>query len=132
MDKFTQSLRRLCDTYGGYKKVADVLGVNDQTLYQILSGVKLPSGNPKGVGPKLRKLLDTHFEGWSNDDHEIGHIFTTMTVEERELLYNFRSLTDKDRERYSKEISGRAGELRAHLEKYMNNFKSKQLTGKSS
>jgi len=64
-DPDVQALQRLCNSNGGYVGVAKVLGVNDQTIYQVVSGVVLPSGNPKGIGPKIRKLLNEHFPGWN-------------------------------------------------------------------
>ena len=65
-DPLVEALRRLVDTKGGAIAVADLLEVNDQTIYQILKGIQLPSGRPKGVGPKLRKKLDQHFPGWAS------------------------------------------------------------------
>lgn len=44
--------------------MAAVTGLNAQNLYQIYSGVLLDSGNPRGVGPKVRSALDEHFPGW--------------------------------------------------------------------
>lgn len=61
-----QSLKTLCNENGGYKAVADRAGVDDQSLYQIISGVRLPSGNPKGVGPTIQRKLDTAFPGWAD------------------------------------------------------------------
>lgn len=63
-DPYLEALKRLCDREGGYKSVADKAGVNDQTLYQIIAGVRLPSGNPRGVGPQLRKKLTAAYPGW--------------------------------------------------------------------
>lgn len=63
-DKLIESLRELCRVQGGYKAVADKAGVDDQSIYQIISGVKLPSGNPKGVGPKIQTALSRFFPGW--------------------------------------------------------------------
>lgn len=54
-DPYVQALIALCESQGGYKAVADESGVNPQTIYQITAGIKLPSGNPRGVGPELRK-----------------------------------------------------------------------------
>ena len=65
LDPDVRALQRLCEKNGGYAAVAKVLGVNDQTIYQITTGVVLPSGNPKGIGPKIRKLLNEHFQGWN-------------------------------------------------------------------
>lgn len=61
-----ESLRRLCEKHGGYKAVADRAELDDQSIYQILSGVRLPSGNPKGVGPTMQRKLDLAFPGWSD------------------------------------------------------------------
>ena len=63
-DPLVDALRRLVEREGGAVAVADAAGVNDQTIYQVLKGIKLPSGNPKGVGPKLRAGLDKAFPGW--------------------------------------------------------------------
>ena len=61
-----EALRRLCDREGGYVAVADRAELNDQSIYQIISGVKLPSGEPKGVGPKIQKALTAAYPGWEN------------------------------------------------------------------
>ena len=63
-DPAVAALIALCKREGGYKTVADRIGVNDQSVYQITSGVKMPSGNRKGVGPKLRKSLTEHYPDW--------------------------------------------------------------------
>lgn len=69
MDEFENpevvALRSLCDRHGGFRVVASKLGVNDQSLYQILAKVKLKSGRPKGIGPSLREKLNEHYPGWS-------------------------------------------------------------------
>jgi phage repressor protein C with HTH and peptisase S24 domain len=64
IDPSVAALKRLCAAQGGYQVVALEIGANGQTLYQILAGVKLPSGNPKGVGPALRKKLNAKYPGW--------------------------------------------------------------------
>lgn len=63
-DPSVAALIALCKREGGYKAVADKIGANDQSLYQIISGVKMPSGNRKGVGPRLRKSLLEHYPEW--------------------------------------------------------------------
>lgn len=134
MDQYVEALKRLCDTHGGYNKVAEAAGVNGQTLYQIATGVMLPSGNPRGVGPNLRKKLSLAFPLWLADlpTAEVGDVFKVMTAEESELLFNFRSLTDQERERYSREIAAKATELRAHVSKYIDNIKGRMpAEGKS-
>lgn len=65
-DKLIESLKELCKAHGGYKAVADKAGVDDQSIYQIISGVKLPSGNPKGVGPKIQAALSRSFPRWED------------------------------------------------------------------
>lgn len=59
------ALQALCDKEGGYKVVAKAIGVNDQSIYQIVSGVLLPSGRPKGVGPSLREKLSARYPNWN-------------------------------------------------------------------
>ncbi len=59
-----EALRRLVEREGGPVAVADAIDANDHSLYQILKGVRLPSGRPKGVGPGLRAKLDARFPGW--------------------------------------------------------------------
>lgn len=63
-DPDVEALRRLVASKGGHTAVADAIDASDQTIYQIVSGQLLPSGNPKGVGPSLRKRLDAKFPGW--------------------------------------------------------------------
>lgn len=65
MDPAVLALQNLiATTKGGRVAVADRLGVNEQTLYQIAAGIKLRSGKPRGVGRQLRELLDQHYPGW--------------------------------------------------------------------
>lgn len=69
MDDFrtpeVESLKTLCDKNGGFRAVATAIAVNDQSLYQILMGVKLKSGRPKGIGPSLRDKLNQRYPGWN-------------------------------------------------------------------
>ena len=55
----------LCAANGGPDSVAANAGVSSENLKQILSGVKLRSGAPRGVGPKLQAALEKHYPGWS-------------------------------------------------------------------
>lgn len=65
MDPDIEALRRLVGTSVERRlEVADRLGANEQTIYQIIRGVPLKSGKPRGIGRKLREALDTHFPGW--------------------------------------------------------------------
>lgn len=59
------ALQALCTREGGYKSVADALGVNDQSIYQIVTRKKLPSGRPKGIGPGLRDKLNSRYPNWN-------------------------------------------------------------------
>lgn len=63
-DIFVESLKRLCEEQGGYGPVAERIKAHPQTLYQIVSGIKLGSGRARSVGPDLRGRLDLHYPGW--------------------------------------------------------------------
>ena len=123
MDKFAKALRKLCETHGGHVKVAHEIEANPQTIHQIISGVKLPSGNPRGVGPNLRKRLDAAYPGWS-DVETPGDVFSEITPDEMEFLGHWRRLTDQDRARYTAEISTRAEELSQYVAKFINPIKN--------
>jgi hypothetical protein len=65
-ERLRAALESLCK--GGAKRrhqVAQTLGVNDQTLYQIIRRMTMPSGKVRSIGPDLRQKLDEHFPGWS-------------------------------------------------------------------
>jgi hypothetical protein len=65
VDADVEALRRLIgDSVERRVSVAERIGVNEQTLYQILRGIPLKSGRPRSVGRKLRDLLDAHYPGW--------------------------------------------------------------------
>jgi hypothetical protein len=121
MDRYVQALMKLCDTHGGHGKVADTIGANPQTLYQIVSGVKLPSGNPRGVGPALRKKIEEHYPLWLDDlgPQKPGATFDAITPDEAKLLDDFRALTDDDRLELAAEIRRRADKTRAYLQKML-------------
>jgi hypothetical protein len=61
-----ESLRFLCLREGGHVVVADEIKANDQTIWQIINGTKLPSGAPRGVGPSLQEKLDLRYPGWAH------------------------------------------------------------------
>lgn len=64
-DPLVEALERLIQREGGREKVADEIQSSEQTLYQIIKGVKdSRTGTPKGVGPSLRKRLDSRYPGW--------------------------------------------------------------------
>lgn len=65
-EQLIEALKALCARAGGHVVVADTIGANEQTLWQIVNGTKLPSGQPRGVGPQLQTKLEKHYPGWSN------------------------------------------------------------------
>lgn len=54
----------LCRREGGHANVASEAGLDEQTIWQIVHGIKLPSGAPRGVGPKYQRLLTTRYPDW--------------------------------------------------------------------
>ena len=64
IDQFVAALRRLCLEQGGPEVVAGAIRSSVENLKQILAGTPLPSGNPRGVGPGIRKKLTSKFPNW--------------------------------------------------------------------
>lgn len=60
-----ERLKALARAQGGPEAVAEASGVSAENLKQIISGTKLPSGQPRGVGPGLQAKLDKAFPGWA-------------------------------------------------------------------
>lgn len=67
-DPLSTALARLCEREGGYTVVAEKAGLNDQSLYQVIKGIRLPSGNAKSVGPAMRKALTRAYPDWLEHD----------------------------------------------------------------
>lgn len=65
-DKIRERLKALCDREGGVEAVAWAAGLSAEALKQVLSGVKLPSGRPRGIGPMATEKLEAKFPGWSD------------------------------------------------------------------
>lgn len=61
--KLIQALKRLCERHG-VEHVAEKADVSAENLQQIIKGTKLPTGQPRGVGPTLQGKLSTAFPGW--------------------------------------------------------------------
>lgn len=61
-----ECLKILCSMEGGCQAVAEQAGVNADYLWQILAGIRLPSGEPRGVGPRVGKRLTKAFPGWAH------------------------------------------------------------------
>lgn len=64
LDPMVFALIALCKHEGGEKFVADKAVVSAENLLQITKGVLLPSGNPRGVGPKLRAKISKAYPDW--------------------------------------------------------------------
>lgn len=64
LDPMVKALIALCDSEGGYKFVADEARVSPDNLWQIVNGTKLPSGNPRGIGPGLRAKITKAYPTW--------------------------------------------------------------------
>lgn len=64
LDPMVSALIALCKAEGGEKFVADKAVVSAENLAQITKGVKLPSGNPRGVGPGLRAKISKAYPNW--------------------------------------------------------------------
>lgn len=67
-DIYVEALRQLCAAHGGPEVVAERAGLSSENLKQILKGVLLPSGNPRGVGPGVRKALNESYPGWASGE----------------------------------------------------------------
>lgn len=63
-DPFVAALVSLCQRVGGHRVVAESAHVSEDNLWQIINGTKLPSGNPRGVGPALRKKIAAAYPDW--------------------------------------------------------------------
>lgn len=60
-----ERLRALCEAAGGPDAVAERAEASAENLRQILAGTKLPTGQPRGVGPNLQRKLDVAYPNWS-------------------------------------------------------------------
>ncbi len=85
------ALRALCEREGGRKAVAATLHVNEQSLYQILSGVKNKSGRAKSVGRILRERLDAHYPGWMQLQRSVEGPNAFQVPEAQVLSHHFVS-----------------------------------------
>jgi DNA-binding phage protein len=64
-DPLVLALERLVAREGGRINVADEIGVNEQSLYQILKRIPhSTTGKPKGIGPKIRAKLNARYPDW--------------------------------------------------------------------
>lgn len=63
-DPLVKSLAELCAREGGHEFVAEKAKVSSDNLWQILRGIKLPSGKPRGIGARLRDRLTNTYPDW--------------------------------------------------------------------
>ena len=66
-DPAVRALALLVEREGGRYAVAAQINCNPRTLYQIVAGIKLKSGKPRGVGRDLREKLERHYPGWLHE-----------------------------------------------------------------
>lgn len=93
-DIYIEALRRLVGrTFGGVQAVAMQAGLSAANLEQIINGVLNPSGRPRGVGPKVRDSLSTHFPNWLTPPGGVS-----ADSGEAELLSIYRLIEPRDRE----------------------------------
>lgn len=64
-EQLIEAFRHLCETQGGVSAIADEIDASEEGLKQVLAGTKLPSGEPRGIGPKIQRKLETRYPGWS-------------------------------------------------------------------
>lgn len=64
IDPMVDALKILCKQEKGHEFVADKAKVSAANLDQIIKGVKLPSGRPRGIGPGLRAKLTAAYPNW--------------------------------------------------------------------
>lgn len=79
-DPAVAALRRLSNAVGGPKVIAEAIEANYQSIDQILKGVLLPSGAPKGVGAQLRRKLSEHYPGWLTGSWEAIETGTAKVI----------------------------------------------------
>ena len=81
---YVEARRRLSASNGGPEGVAQTAGLSAENLKQILQGVPLPSGNPRGVGPAVRKALSTRHPRWlvvaAADQPAVNQSFTRVQL----------------------------------------------------
>lgn len=68
-DVLISALRALCESEGGHRVVADEAHVSADNLWQILHGIRLPSGKERGIGSRLAAKLDARYPGWMKMQH---------------------------------------------------------------
>ena len=87
-DLYVSALRRLvAATPGGRAEVAAQIHANEQTLYQILSGIPLSSGKLRTVGRDLRERLSRAYPDWLDTPHTSGEELPSRAAPAADLAY---------------------------------------------
>lgn len=81
---------------GDLSALADAADTSYDNLWQILSGTKLPSGKPRGVGDDLAEKIERAADkppGWLDQNHDlsdeamlIAEMFSRMSPEDQKRL----------------------------------------------
>ena len=103
-----KNLEVLVKEFGGLQQVADRGGTSYDNLWQIVRGIKLPSGKPRGIGNSLaRKLEDGcgKLPGWMDWDNSQPHI----DAQSRAVAAYLAQLPREDRARIVKIIEAATG-----------------------
>lgn len=84
-DFYVDALVALCAREGGPEFVAEKSRLSAANLQQILKGVKLDSGRPRGVGPEVRRKLTVAYPDWLQGPvepvREAKSSYTTLAIE---------------------------------------------------
>lgn len=98
-DPLVAALVRLCKKLGGPEVVAAATGLSKDNLWQIINGTRLPSGNPRGVGPKLRSALSSAYPDWldqsdgaTETSHTTANIKFSMGDDQAPIVQALESL----------------------------------------
>jgi hypothetical protein len=123
---YRDNLRLLIKEAGTQDALAAKIGKSAAQLSQWVNASKdSKTGKPRVLSRQMARHIEKKMgkpDGWMDRPHELaaigparGAIFDHLTDDEREMLYNFRSITDKDRARLAREMAERAEELRVFL-----------------
>ncbi len=101
--------------------LAKAAGVSQGTIGNVESGERKKPRELVSIARALRVFpawLDTARGDWDASAAPES-IFDALTEDEKELLENFRSLMDEDRDELRAEIEHRAEKIRTHMEKVL-------------
>jgi transcriptional regulator with XRE-family HTH domain len=118
-DSLVAALVELCIKEGGHLRVAKEAKLSTDLLYQIVTGVKLPSGNPKGVGPQTRAALDERYPGWqqASSPTVFEQSAATLQTTLEHLSHFLASVPEADRATASAALAALAHQPETHAQK---------------